>query len=227
VPPEQFQKGLVQHTLGYPLQKGFTDKLFGGSFLYMQEPDLVLVGMVVGLDYENPYVNPYQEFQRWKTHPEIRKHLEGGTCISYGARVLNEGGLHSIPKLTVPGGLLIGCAASFLNAVKIKGTHTAIKSGMLAAEAVFEGLTEESESSVAITGEVPVGPSSELTEYSKKIESSWIYEERAEDSSTRGSLRLLLEDASPGRSSIRHGIATRLAKLKSLPRSNILLQTMS
>jgi len=91
VPEEVFQKGLVQHTLGFPLQSSPTDDVFGGSFLYHQEPNLVLAGLVVGLDYKNPYLNPYKEFQKWKTHPEVRKHFEGGTCISYGARVLNEG----------------------------------------------------------------------------------------------------------------------------------------
>ena len=91
VPDEVFQKGLVQHTLGFPLQSSPTDDVFGGSFLYHQEPNLVLAGIVVGLDYKNPYLNPYKEFQKWKTHPEVKKHFEGGTCISYGARVLNEG----------------------------------------------------------------------------------------------------------------------------------------
>jgi electron-transferring-flavoprotein dehydrogenase len=177
VPKEQFQQGLVQHTLGYPLQTTLMDKTFGGSFLYMQEPDLVLIGLVVGLDYDNPYLNPYQEFQRWKTHPEISQHLKGGTCISYGARVLNEGGFHSIPKLTFPGGLLIGCAAGFLNAVKIKGTHTAIKSGMVAAESIFEGLTDGSEAPVAETGELPREPALEMVSYSKRMEESWVYKE--------------------------------------------------
>lgn len=120
VPPENFKKGLIQHTVGWPLQTSLTSKTFGGTFLYHMEPNLVLLGMVVGLDYENPYLSPYKEFQRWKHHPEVRKHLEGGECISYGARVLNEGGFHSIPKLTFPGGALIGCSAGFLNAVKIK-----------------------------------------------------------------------------------------------------------
>lgn len=122
VPEENLQPGLVQHTLGWPLQTSPMSDVFGGSFLYHLEPNLVLVGLVVGLDYANPYLNPYQEFQRWKTHPSIKPHLEGGTCISYGARVLNEGGFHAIPKLTFPGGALIGCSAGFLNAVKIKGT---------------------------------------------------------------------------------------------------------
>ncbi|KAL3777606.1 hypothetical protein ACHAW5_007496 [Stephanodiscus triporus] len=136
VPPEKFRGGYVQHTLGYPLQSSVTDRVYGGSFLYHQEPNLVLCGLVIGLDYENPYINPYQEFQRWKTHPAIRSHLEGGTCVQYGARVLNEGGYHSLPKLTFPGGMLLGCSAGFLNPVKIKGSHCAIQSGIIAAESV-------------------------------------------------------------------------------------------
>ena len=178
VPDEVFQKGLVQHTLGFPLQASITDDVFGGSFLYHQEPNLVLAGLVVGLDYKNPYLNPYKEFQKWKTHPDIRPHFEGGTCISYGARVLNEGGYHAIPKVTFPGGVLVGCSAGFLNAVKIKGSHTALKSGMLAAEAIFEGLRNESEPPVAETGELP--PTyipQEMTGYTKALESSWIYKE--------------------------------------------------
>jgi len=182
VPPEQFKPGFVQHTLGYPLQSGPMDKVYGGSFLYHQEPDLVLVGLVVGLDYENPYLNPYQEFQRWKTHPEIAKHLQGGTCLSYGARVLNEGGYHSIPtQLTVPGASLIGCSAGFLNAVKIKGSHTAIKSGMLAAEAAFAALTaDETEPPVAETMELDTAAYHrfpELTAYPQALQDSWIYKE--------------------------------------------------
>lgn len=108
VPEENFKPGFVQHTLGYPLQSSILDKNFGGTFLYHQEPNLVLAGLVIGLDYANPYINPYQEFQRWKAHPDIRKHFEGGSCISYGARVLCEGGLHSLPKLTFPGGAVLG-----------------------------------------------------------------------------------------------------------------------
>ena len=175
VPPEQFQAGLVQHTLGFPLQKGPFDKTFGGSFLYHQEPDLVLVGLVIGLDYENPYINPYKEFQKWKTHPSIKKHLEGGTCISYGARVLNEGGYEAIPKLTFPGGSLIGCSAGFLNAVKIKGTHTAMKSGMLAAEATFQALSEGS--SVEETGELDESSALEVVAYEEMVKDSWVGKE--------------------------------------------------
>jgi electron-transferring-flavoprotein dehydrogenase len=178
VPDEIFQKGLVQHTLGFPLQSSPFDDVFGGTFLYHQEPNLVLAGLVVGLDYKNPYLNPYQEFQRWKTHPKIRQHLEGGTCIAYGARVLNEGGYHAIPKVTFPGGALLGCSAGFLNAVKIKGSHTALKSGMLAAEAVFEGLKEDAIEPVSATGElsdsyIPL----EMTGYTARLKESWIYEE--------------------------------------------------
>ena len=102
------------------------------------KPNLILAGFVTGLDYENPHLNPYMTFQQWKHHPEISKHLEGGECISYGARCLNEGGLYSIPKLTFPGGALVGCAAGFLNAMKIKGSHTAIKSGTLCSIVMFE-----------------------------------------------------------------------------------------
>lgn len=178
IPEENFQPGLVQHTLGWPLQTGITDKVYGGTFLYHQEPNLVLAGLVVGLDYENPYLNPYQEFQRWKTHPEIRKHFEGGTCVSYGARVLNEGGFHSIPKLTFPGGALLGCSAGFLNAVKIKGSHTALKSGMLAAEAAFDALAGEGIEPVAESFEYPENyKPQELTSYSAAVEKSWIHDE--------------------------------------------------
>ncbi|CAB9510527.1 flavoprotein-ubiquinone oxidoreductase, mitochondrial [Seminavis robusta] len=179
IPEENFQPGLVQHTLGYPLQSSVTDKVFGGTFLYHQEPNLVLAGLVVGLDYQNPYLNPYQEFQRWKTHPDIKKHFEGGTCVSYGARVLNEGGYHSIPKLTFPGGALLGCSAGFLNAVKIKGSHTALKSGMLAADATFEALTEEEGvDPVADSFEYPEDyKPQELTAYESKVKDSWINDE--------------------------------------------------
>jgi len=179
IPKEKHKSGLVQHTLGFPLQSSPMDKVFGGSFLYHQDPDLVLVGLVVGLDYANPYLNPYQEFQRFKTHPEIRKHLEGGQCIQYGARVLNEGGYHAIPKLTFPGGALVGCAAGFLNAVQIKGSHTAMQSGIYAAEAAFEALTTSADAAVtpvAETGELPVGAVPlELTDYPNKLEKSWVY----------------------------------------------------
>lgn len=120
IPEDKIQPGLIQHTVGWPLQDSLMSKVFGGSFLYHMAPNKVLLGMVVGLDYANPYLNPYQEFQRWKHHPDVFKHIEGGRCIAYGARCLNEGGYHAIPKLTFPGGALIGCSAGFLNNAKIK-----------------------------------------------------------------------------------------------------------
>jgi len=176
IPEEKFQSGFVQHTLGYPLQSSPMSKTYGGTFLYHQEPNLVLAGIVVGLDYDNPYLNPYKEFQRWKTHPDIRTHFEGGTCISYGARVLNEGGYHAIPRLTFPGGALLGCSAGFLNAVKIKGSHTAIKSGIVAAEAVFDSLADLTP--VAETGELDTSEElKEVTGYGDGMKKSWVNDE--------------------------------------------------
>ena len=129
-----FKAGHVMHTVNWPV----TSDVYAGSFMYHMEPNLIHLGMVVGLDYKNPYLNPYEEFQKLKTHQEIRKVLEGGECIQYGARVLNEGGYHAIPKLTFPGGMLAGCSAGFLNVAKIKGSHNAMKTGMLAAEAIYD-----------------------------------------------------------------------------------------
>jgi electron-transferring-flavoprotein dehydrogenase len=106
--------------------------------MYHMQPNLIHLGYVVGLDYENPYLNPYEEFQKFKTHPYIRKVLDGGECLSYGARCLNEGGYHAIPKLTFPGGMLAGDSAGFLNVAKVKGSHNAMKSGMLAAESIYD-----------------------------------------------------------------------------------------
>lgn len=178
IPKEKHQAGLVQHTLGWPLQQSVMDKTFGGSFMYHMEDDLVQIGVVVGLDYENPYINPYEEFQRLKTHPAIRKYLEGGECVQYGARCLNEGGYHAIPKLTFPGGGLIGCSAGFLNGVKIKGTHTAMKSGMLAAEAAYEALTATGADTVAETAEINAEePAIDISSYEAAVEDSWIAEE--------------------------------------------------
>ncbi|OQS03864.1 electron transfer flavoprotein-ubiquinone oxidoreductase [Thraustotheca clavata] len=175
IPKEKHSPGLVQHTLGWPLQNSLFDKTFGGSFLYHMEEDLVQIGVVVGLDYENPYLNPYEEFQRFKTHPAVSSHLEGGECVAYGARVLNEGGYHAIPKLSFPGGALIGCSAGFLNSVKIKGTHTAMKSGMLAAEATFEALTANGAEPVATTGEIDANEAAaDISSYESAIENSWI-----------------------------------------------------
>ena len=131
--PSQHQPGLVVHTIGWPLDSG----TYGGSFLYHLEGGQVAVGLVIGLDYKNPYLSPFEEFQRFKTHPAIRPIFEGGRRIAYGARALNEGGFQSIPRLDFPGGALIGCAAGFVNVPKIKGSHTAMKSGMVAAETIF------------------------------------------------------------------------------------------
>ncbi|MEZ5535538.1 MAG: electron transfer flavoprotein-ubiquinone oxidoreductase [Thiolinea sp.] len=157
VKPENHQPGLVVHTAGWPLP---TDT-YGGSFLYHLEDNQVAVGFVVGLDYKNPYLSPFEEFQRFKTHPKIRGTFDGGRRISYGARALNEGGIQCLPKLTFPGGVLTGCDAGTLNMPKIKGTHTAMKSGMLAAEAAFEALQSEAE--VA-----------ELTAFTDKFNASWV-----------------------------------------------------
>jgi electron-transferring-flavoprotein dehydrogenase len=136
VPAGKHKPGLVQHTMGWPLE----DKTGGGSFLYHFGERLVSVGFVVHLDYANPYLNPFREFQRAKTHPLIRQHLEGGKRIAYGARALTEGGLQAIPRLAFPGGALIGCAAGFMNVPRIKGSHNAMLSGMMAAEAAFAAI---------------------------------------------------------------------------------------
>ena len=167
IPTAKARPGYIQHTLGWPLP---TD-VYGGSFLYHMAPDLVLVGFVVGLDYANPFISPYSEFQRWKHHPRVAKHLEGGECLTYGARVINEGGFQSIPKLTFPGGALIGCSAGFVNVPKIKGTHTAMKSGMVAADSVFEALAP---------GSPLANAGAEVFSYQKSMESSWVWEELRE-----------------------------------------------
>lgn len=133
VPPENLRPGLVEHTVGYPLPQN----VYSGSFMYHMAPNQIHLGMVVGLDYENPYINPYQAFQQWKTHPEVSKYLKGGKCIKYGARALNEGGYFAVPKLTFPGGALAGCSAGFLNVAKIKGANNAIRSGTITAEEIF------------------------------------------------------------------------------------------
>ncbi|OWW21545.1 electron transfer flavoprotein-ubiquinone oxidoreductase [Noviherbaspirillum denitrificans] len=138
IDPAMHKPGLVIHTAGWPLEAD----TYGGSFLYHLENNQVAVGYVIGLAYQNPWLSPYEEFQRYKTHPEIRKFFEGGKRISYGARALTAGGLQSLPELVFPGGALVGCDAGFLNASRIKGSHAAMKSGMLAAEAAFEALLE-------------------------------------------------------------------------------------
>ncbi len=160
IDPAKHQPGLVIHSAGWPLDAD----TYGGSFLYHLENNQVAVGYVVGLGYENPYLSPYEEFQRYKTHPEIRKFFEGGKRIAYGARAITAGGLQSLPKLTFPGGALIGCDAGFLNASRIKGSHAAIKTGMLAADAVFTALGENRQYD-------------EVTAYSAAFEASWLHEE--------------------------------------------------
>ena len=160
IEPEKSRPGLVWHSVGWPLS---TDT-YGGSFLYHLNGNQVAVGYVVGLDYTNPHLSPFEEFQRFKTHPAVRSVFEGGRRVSYGARALNEGGFQSIPKLTFPGGCLVGCTAGFLNVPKIKGTHTAMKSGMLAAEAVFDQLATDT-------------PTAEPVSYASKIEASWLWSE--------------------------------------------------
>lgn len=159
IPEELHQAGLVMHSVGWPLDH----KTYGGSFAYHFEKNLLAIGFVVGLDYRNPYLNPYEEFQRFKTHPSLYPLLEKSKRIAYGARALNEGGWQSLPKLTFPGGLLIGCAAGFLNVPKIKDIHTAMKSGMIAAESIFPDLTSTSPRECSI--------------FTKNINSSWIAKE--------------------------------------------------
>jgi electron-transferring-flavoprotein dehydrogenase len=138
IPAEKHKPGRVIHTQGWPL-----DDAWGGGFLYHQENNQVALGFVVSLDYRNPYLSPFEEMQRWKTHPAIRAEIEGGRRVSYGARAINEGGYQAIPKLAFPGGALIGCSAGFVNVPRIKGTHTAMKSAMLAAEAAFEAIVAD------------------------------------------------------------------------------------
>jgi electron-transferring-flavoprotein dehydrogenase len=137
LPPEKHQRGLVVHTLGWPL----SNSTGGGSFMYHWGENFVSIGFVVHLNYANPYLSPFDEFQRFKTHPSVRPYLEGGKRLAYGARAVTEGGFQSVPKLTFPGGALIGCSAGFMNVPRIKGSHNAIGSGMMAGEATFEAVT--------------------------------------------------------------------------------------
>lgn len=152
VPEDKNKLGNVIHTIGWPLNF----KTYGGSFIYYLKPDLISIGFVIGLDYKNPYIDPFYEFQKLKTHPKIKRILKNGNRISYGAKTLNEGGYQSIPKLNFPGGLIVGCSAGFLNVAKIKGSHTAIKSGIIAAECIFKN---------------------QNTEINNKIKKSWINKE--------------------------------------------------
>ena len=160
IEPEKSKPGTALHSVGWPL----SSDTYGGSFLYHLNGNQVAVGYVVGLDYSNPHLSPFEEFQRFKTHPAIRNVFEGGRRVAYGARALNEGGFQSIPKLTFPGGCLVGCTAGFLNVPKIKGTHTAMKSGMVAAEAIFESLDA-------------MAPGHEPASYGDKLQDSWLWTE--------------------------------------------------
>ncbi len=163
ITPAKHRLGEVHHTVGWPLDTS----TYGGTFIYHLENNQLAIGMVIGLDYRNPHLNPYMEFQKFKTHPAIRPMLEGGRRVAYGARALNEGGWQSIPKLTMKGGVLIGCAAGFLNVPRIKGTHTAMKSGMLAADATFDAIAS------GYLNETPI----ELTSYASSVRESWIRNE--------------------------------------------------
>ena len=160
VPPENHKPGLAQHTTGWPLDMNTG----GGSFMYHFGDNYVSIGYVVHLNYKNPFLSPFDEFQRFKQHPTVRPHLEGGKRIAYGARAITEGGLQSVPKLTFPGGVLIGCSAGFVNVPRIKGSHNAMKTGMLAAEQAFAAINAGREGD-------------ELVEYQSAYEGSWVAKE--------------------------------------------------
>ena len=160
VDPAVHDEGQVTHTLGWPLD----NHTEGGGFVYHARDNQIYLGLIVALNYSNPHLSPFEEFQRWKQHPKISRLLEGGKRISYGARAVNKGGLQSLPKLVFPGGLLAGCEAGFLNGAKIKGTHTAMKTGMLAAESVFEALGADDAPATLAT-------------YEQKVAASWVHEE--------------------------------------------------
>jgi len=160
IDPEKHQEGLVVHTTGWPLD----NKTEGGGFLYHAANNQVYVGYILALNYSNPHLNPFKEFQRWKHHPKISHYLAGGERVSYGARAVNKGGLQSLPKLSFPGGVLAGCDAGFLNGAKIKGSHTAMKTGMLAAEGVFAALQSAE-------------PDDSVGNYEQLIKDSWVYDE--------------------------------------------------
>ncbi|MFK8053215.1 MAG: electron transfer flavoprotein-ubiquinone oxidoreductase [Woeseiaceae bacterium] len=161
IDPEKHQEGLVVHTLGWPLASDTE----GGGFLYHAANNQVFAGLIIALDYKNPHLSPFDEFQRWKQHPKIRQYLDGGERISYGARAVNKGGLQSLPKVTFPGGMLVGCDAGYLNGAKIKGSHTAIKTGMLAADAVYDAWKAGN------------AAAAELTAFSDAVANSWVTEE--------------------------------------------------
>ena len=166
IDPDKHQPGLVIHTAGWPLSWPMAEKgASGGGFLYHTENNQVAVGLISDLSYSNPHFNPFEEFQRYKTNPVIKQYLEGGKRVSYGARALAKGGLQSLPEMVFPGGLLIGCDAGTLNCAKIKGSHTAMKSGLLAAETVFKAIKSGSEGGDALTG------------FNAAFEASWLYKE--------------------------------------------------
>ncbi len=160
IKPENFRPGYVQHTFGWPLDV----KTGGGTFMYHFGDHYVAIGLVVHLNYKNPWLSPFEEFQRFKHHPEVAHFLEGGTRVSYGSRAITEGGWQSIPKLTFPGGALIGCSAGFVNLPRIKGSHNAMKTGMLAAEAAFEAVHSGRQGD-------------ELVSYPEAFEKSWVAKE--------------------------------------------------
>ena len=162
IDPARHRPGLVIHGSGWPLRESGAS---GGFFLYHLENSQVSVGLVVDLNYANPYLSPYEEFQRCKRHPVIRRHIEGGRCVAYGARAISKGGLNSLPRMVMPGGILVGCDAGTLNNAKIKGTHTAMKSGMLAAESIFAALS---------SGDPGGG---RLDDYTRRFRESWLNEE--------------------------------------------------
>ncbi len=161
IDPKLHEEGLVVHTAGWPLDS-HTE---GGGFLYHAANNKVFAGIIIALNYKNPHLAPFDEFQRWKLHPKIRRYLDGGERVAYGARAVNKGGYQSLPKLTFPGGMLVGCGAGFLNGVKIKGAHTAIKTGMLAAESVQKALA---------SGDTAAA---ELTDFEENVKASWAYKE--------------------------------------------------
>ena len=160
MPAGRAKPGQVVHTAGWPMQ----NDTYGGGFLYHLEGNRVTLGLVVGLDYANPWLSPFEEMQRWKAHPAIREHLEGGKRIGYGARAIAAGGLLSLPKLVFPGGALVGCDAGTLNAARIKGSHAAIKTGMLAADAAFDAIAAGS-------------AHDELAAYPQAFKQSWLHTE--------------------------------------------------
>jgi electron-transferring-flavoprotein dehydrogenase len=160
VPAQQHQQGLVVHSAGWPLQQDTS----GGGYLYHAEGQQIVVGLIVDLNYSNPHLSPFEEFQRYKQHPVIKQYLQGGKRVSYGARAIAKGGLNSLPKMTFPGGVLVGCDAGTLNFAKIKGNHTAMKSGMLAAETIFAALQQEK-------------AGTDLTEFGEHFAQSWLFDE--------------------------------------------------